>query len=262
MVVPHEERKIMHARMPARRDAQPEKPSRSHPPAEVPAATRPLQALQRLAAARTGAGRVLQRTPHKPKEGQRIRYPADGPRDGNEYIVEAADDGGGLTLKHPGTGRQSHANWKTNAIWLVYAADAKDTDQRVPRGEWAGYSKDRKQRAYDAAKDEALVKIKASAAQGMKNETNRTHLRHLTLGFFNRAGKGEWTCRWEEANTIDRVWQFTIDMDRPLETSWQEPHVGWEVKLVSAGTDNNGRKLAAFDKQQGHVWLNDVPEAR
>jgi hypothetical protein len=261
MVAALEKGKSMHTRLPARGDVQPEKPAGRHPTAELAAVARPLQALQRLADARTG--KVLQRSPHKPRVGQTIRHPANGPGEGTAYRVEAADDGGGLTLKHPGNGRTSHANWKTDAIWLVYEADAKDTDSRLPRGAWDRLSKGQKQQIYDAARAEALVKIKASAAPGMKNTTNRTLLRNnLTLGFFSREGKGQWTCRWEEPNTDGRVWQFTIDMDRPLETSWQEPHVGWEVKLVSAGRDNNGGDLEGFSKEQGHVWLNDVPEAR
>lgn len=200
---------------------------------------------------------------HKPKEGSQVRYPATGPQEGDLYTVDKVDNDGRLTLK--GNNNMTlNLDWKKAEIWLVYKDDPKDKDLRMARTDWNGMDKETKQQRYKQAKAEALTKIKKSVKSSMINTTNSEALeRNLRFEMFNKGRRGEWICKWEEGKVVDntkedtRTWQFTIDMDEPEETSSQEPHVGWEVQLLSPG-----KNKLKFPKQQGHIWLNAVPEAR
>jgi len=204
---------------------------------------------------------IVQRKGHKPRVGDTVRYPATGPAAGELYTVLASDDGGGLQLRKQSNNTTHNRNWQNDDIWIVYAADAKDIDRRQSGPAWDLLTKSQKTTIYDNAKNDALALIKASVKPGMLNATNRGNIdNHLTLRSFNKERKGEWKATWEEAG--GRKWQFTIDMDKPEETSWQEPHVGWEVKLLQRGKNHADVPYENFAKEQGHIWLNDVPEAR
>lgn len=61
----------------------------------------------------------------------------------------------------------------------------------------------------------------------------------------------EWVYEWTAPNR--RKWKLTIDSDRPLAESSQEPHVGWT--LYSPAQDGMPMIRNVF----GHVWLDDVP---
>jgi hypothetical protein len=204
---------------------------------------------------------VIQLKPHKPAVGSQVRYPATGPGLGAVYNVIASSDNGNLTIQ---SGPTTHnLDWKTDAIWHERAANNLDTDSRMDHGTWSGQTKAQKKTVYDTAKTDALTLLKAYIQPGMLNATNRNNLNnHLTLANFNKLGKGEWVCYWEEPDSNGRKWKLTIDMDDPLETSHQEPHVGWEVKLENRGTNHVGVQYPNYAKGQGHVWLNDVPEHR
>jgi hypothetical protein len=206
---------------------------------------------------------IIQRKGHKPRIGDKIRYPATAPTEGDIYTVISADEGGGLSIRKDSDNRQSNVDWKRDNIWLIYPADPKDTDMRQGEAAWAGLSKPAKVAIYNNAKAAAVGKIKDAAAVGMLNSTNKQALINgLTWTMFNKVRKGEWTSYWEEPGSGGRKWKFTIDMDQPLETSWQEPHVGWEVKLEDRGVNGVGTKHPDFSKAQGHIWLNAVPEFR
>jgi len=213
--------------------------------------------------------KMVQCKPHKPQVNSKVMYNqggAAGPAAGERCTVLASADDGSLTIRRDRDNyTYSAKNWKNDPIWLEYAADAKDTDMRQPDAQWTSLTKQQKTAIYFQAKTQAVTHIKASASPGMLNTANRGGLNNnLTLGFFSKIKKGEWQATWEEPNSNGRKWQFTIDMDDPLETSWQAAHVGWEVKLLNRGANNAVPPVAyaAFAKQQGHVWLNDVPEAR
>jgi hypothetical protein len=158
-------------------------------------------------------------------------------------------------------GKTSNLNWQTDSIWLVYDPDPKDVDMRYKASEWAALTAEKKTIAYEGAKAQALKLLLASADGGMVNATTKANLKkEVTLDQFVQQRAGEWQFTWNEIN--GRQWQFTIDMDKPLAESWQEPHVGWEVKLITAGANHAKKPYGAFAKQQGHVWMNDVPEFR
>lgn len=205
---------------------------------------------------------IIQAKGHKPKVGTKVRYEAEGPGQGDEYEVIASDDQGGLSIKR--NNQTTHVNWKNDKIWMVRTADAKDKDRRINEATWAGKSKNEKKQVYEAAKQDAVDLIKTYVKPGMINQTNKTALQNnLKWTHFEKKKKGEWVCVWEEPTEGGgRKWQFTIDMDKPLDTSDQEPHVGWEVKLLSPGKKGNGDDHLGWDKGQGHVWLNEVPEWR
>jgi hypothetical protein len=202
---------------------------------------------------------IIQKKAHKPKVGMQVRYPATGPGQGAVYNVIAVDDGGGLQIR---TGATTHnKNWKNDAIWIERAVSPLDTDRRQEQGAWALLTKGQKSAIYTGAKNDAVTLIKNYVVNGMINQTNKNNLTtNLKFSFFNKKKKGEWVCEWSEPG--ERKWQLTIDMDDPLETSDQEPHVGWEVKLISPGKNGVGEAYESYAKGQGHVWLNEVPEAR
>ncbi|HYG50820.1 MAG TPA: DUF4157 domain-containing protein [Flavobacteriales bacterium] len=198
---------------------------------------------------------------HKPAVGSQVSYPATGPGQGAVYNVIASADNGDITIQ---SGPTTHnLNWKNDNIWIERPANALDIDRRQDHNAWAGLTKVQKKAEYDTAKQHALNLLKAYVTLGMLNATNRNNLNlHLTLANFNKVKKGEWVNYWEEPDSNGRKWKLTIDMDDPLETSDQEPHVGWEVKLENRGTNHANVPYANYAKGQGHVWLNEVPEHR
>ncbi len=246
-------------------------PSARMSPAALALGTSPRLALQRQAIGST-FGRhasVLQRVGHKPNKGQQIRYPATGPKEGAVYTVIDAQDNGHLQIKDA-KGKTSNINWEHDKVWLVYGEDDKDVDMRMETGAWDDVED--KDAVYAKAKTHAIGKIVKFAEGGMINPTNKRRLKEaVVIGAFNPVKTGEWNMTWNETEDGDgsskskakaRKWKFTIDMDKPLATSWQEPHVGWEVKLIDPGANGSGKPYEGFAKQQGHVWLNDVPEFR
>jgi hypothetical protein len=208
-----------------------------------------------------GGAPVVQKKGHKPKPGTTVRYPATGPGQGDEYTVVTAQDDGSLQLRKKSDARISNRNWKNDNIWLVRDANVLDTDRRIEEGAWTATNKSGKAAAYAAAKSDAVDLIKAYLQNGMLNATNWNTLNaNLSIKQFNKVRKGEWRTFWEEGG--GRKWQLTIDMDNPEEKSDQEPHVGWEVKLIDRGKKGNGDAQPDYAKGQGHVWLNEVPEWR
>lgn len=239
------------------------------PPASLALCTSPRLSIQRQAIGSI-FGRhasVVQRVGHKPNKGQQIRYPATGPKEGAVYTVIDAQDNGNLQVKDA-KGKTSNINWKHDEVWLVYGQDDKDVDMRMDTRSWDDV--DDKDAVYAKAKAQAIGKIVKFAESGMINQTNKRRLKEaVVIGAFNAVKTGEWNMTWNEtedgggsSRAKARKWQFTIDMDKPLETSWQEPHVGWEIKLIDPGANGSGKAYENFAKQQGHVWLNDVPEFR
>ena len=203
---------------------------------------------------------VVQRA-HMPQVGSKIRYPAKGPKEGDQYVVLEVNEGGLLKLQAVSNKKTSNISWQTDKIWLEYEDSPKDTDKRLHIDTWAAMDPVQKTAVYNNAKELALGKIKSAIEGYMINTTVYKKLKKdLTVAMFIQIRAGEWQYTYEEKD--GRIWQFTIDMDKPLETSWQEPHVGWEVKLMEAGANHAGKKHLDFPKQQGHIWLNDVPEFR
>jgi hypothetical protein len=207
------------------------------------------------------AAPVAQREGHMPRKGHKIRYPATGPKEGDLYTVQEAQEGGALKVTNDKDSKTSWLDWKTDAIWHVLAGDTKDTDSRRSATEWGNLTPQKKTQAYDAAKAEALRLLLLAAEPAMVNKTTASKLKKdVVLASFVKQRVGEWQMAWTEIN--DRTWQFTIDMDKPEADSWQEPHVGWEVKQINAGANNGGKAYEPYKKQQGHVWMNEVPEYR
>lgn len=229
-------------------------------------------ALQRQAIAAAFGSRtpVVQRVGHKPRIGDQIRYPSTGPKKGDVFSVTKVDDGGGMEVRDAKNKTRTDIKWTDEKVWLMYAADEKDVDMRVDNDAWAKLTPQKQAKIIEDAKAQALKKILEFASPGMINQTTRSKLKkEVTIDAFQKARAGEWQTAWSEtedgtgkSQAKARKWQFTIDMDKPLATSWQEPHVGWEIKLIDAGANGSGKPYEDFAKQQGHVWLNDVPEFR
>ncbi|MBI1397495.1 MAG: hypothetical protein GC151_16100 [Betaproteobacteria bacterium] len=252
--------KIGHAQVHPTTARQPAALFPTHAARWVDSSPRQLAQRARIAAS-FGADAIAQFTGHKPRKGDTIRFPATGPKDGDPFVVQDVHDDGWMKVLDGKKKVRTDIAWTDDNVWLVYQADPKDTDMRMKNEEWASLSGAKKTEVYDRAKSAARDKIIAAVEGSMVNKTGKTKLKQeVVLAQFAQTRTGEWQMRWNEIN--DREWQFTIDMDKPLAESWQEPHVGWEAKLIAAGANNGGKAYEGFAKQQGHIWLNDVPEYR
>ena len=173
----------------------------------------------------------------------------------------------------PKVGKKLHErdfNWRENEYWILRpeGAHGQDADRRTQPGEAAlGFGSVR--RAFDAAKREALMKIKDYArpklihtavptldALDLMSFTVTQRQPSFDLGMMEAC---EWQLEWPEGDAYNprRMWKFIVDADRPPATSDQEPHVGWSAsaeKRAPTGTD--------VARQLGHIWLDDVPVGR
>lgn len=249
---------------------------RSH---SLDAATGPLRTLQRdvsasarvrrLAAARRHANPadVVQRAPHRPDVGMRVRY------NGQTWTVQVSSrENDQITIHRPPNHTQ-HLQWRTADFTILRANTNQDHDLRQGQNAYAapGFASRRTDQIiqrFQDAKARALRMIKDTARPHVQS-ASRNALDAITLGDFSISQTGttligpsreqaaEWKLSWTEGNPENprRTWHFTIDADNPEPESSQEPHVGWECQATAGASSAVARVL-------GHIWLDFVPVSR
>jgi len=176
--------------------------------------------------------------------------------EGKEWIVtgKSSEDNPNVSLKDSG-GKTRNMNWQTEVFTLHRPNTENDYDMRG-QGSGAG--------VITAAKEKALEMMKAYILEHGKpvSTPNKFTLNALTVASFAATATkdpvngqdAEWDCTWAQGKT--RTWTLVIDMDRPLSTSTQDPHVGWTLSATAPKKGFEVRNVF------GHVWVDDVPASR
>lgn len=174
-----------------------------------------------------------------------------------------------------------HIPWRTAPFTIIRTNNLNDYDMREndkgaaqgPKDEYTRLSQLEKslkiRGKFEQAKQQALRMIK-TFTQPHVNQASLASLNAIIVEDFSVTAKGptllgagkneepaEWHFTWIEGNETNtrRTWHFVIDSDNPLETSSQEPHVGWTVSALAGSQPGVPNTF-------GHIWLDFVPVRR
>lgn len=176
---------------------------------------------------------------------------------GKQYTVtgQSREDNPSVALKELNGAKTRNLNWQTDEFTLHRPNTEQDWDMRG-RGSEDG--------VITAAKEKALEMMKDYILEHGKPVTGpqKFSLNAITVANFaattakdpTDGSDAEWSCTWAQGTT--RTWTLIIDMDRPLSTSTQDPHVGWTLSATAPKKGNEVRNVF------GHVWLDGVPSSR
>jgi hypothetical protein len=224
--------------------------------------------LARAVASRTvPPGAVLARARHRAPLNGRIEF------DGHTWTVTASDKVKPTITISRQNGKKTEVRtitWADADYWILRdAGQGHDFDMRRKDEDEPDAAESRSR--WTRARDKALEMIKAYAAEHVLAEakpaleaiavTDFTGSKPTTNTDAGAQEFSEWSLEWIEKSSragarMRRKWKFTLDTDKPLATSDQEPHVGWEAKVLEKAS---GGKIADVDRALGHVWLDDVP---
>lgn len=169
-------------------------------------------------------------------------------------VTKSSEENPNISIKETSGNKTRHLVWRESDFTIVRPNTDNDFDMR---GRGSGTV------VITAAKDKALDMMKAYIrAHGDVKSTQQRSLNEITVGSFNsdnvldpnNGQDAQWSYDWAQGTT--RAWHLVIDMDRPLETSSQDPHVGWTLSATSTKRGNEVRNVF------GHVWVDDVPASR
>jgi len=162
-------------------------------------------------------------------------------------VSESSENNPKVKLTNVSTKKVSTLNWKTDKFTIERKNTENDFDMRASNDE-------------NAAKEKALEMMKNYInAHGGTTTGQKMELKNVTVASFTASAQhpmAEWSRMWEQKTGMVRTWKLVIDMDRPLESSTQEPHVGWTLSATSTKSGNEVKNVF------GHVWLKTVSASR
>jgi len=178
----------------------------------------------------------------RPDNGTTVEF------NGQKWIVsESAEKNPKVKLTNVSTKKVASLNWENDTFTILRPETENDFDMRGHGDE-------------NAAKEKALDMMKAYINKhGDLSTAQKMDLAKVTVASFTASTthpQAEWSRTWEQKTGTVRTWTLVIDLDRPLPSSTQEPHVGWTLSATSTKKGNEVKNVF------GHVWRTTVSASR